>query len=264
MGLLVGAVRMRQSADVFGDSRFMTGLEVRGRGFKATDGVILGRIGRDLLRVEDDKHVLVVGPTRSGKGVGFVIPNALSWRGSLIILDIKRENFSLTAAHRRDELRNAVFLFSPGSPRSHRYNPLDFVRSQPGERATDLQKISEFLVPRGTSGTPMWQNEAKALLVGLLSYVLESEHYRGRRRIGEVLRLLRTQEDTAIVLNRVLEREPYLPRLARNSLAAFINKAEKERSGVRSELTSALKIWANPPDRRRYSRQRLRFAAAPA
>ena len=92
----------------------------------------------------------------------------------------------------------------------------------------------------------MWQNEAKALLVGLLSYVLESELYRGRRRIGEVLRLLRTQEDTAIVLNRVLEREPYLPRLARDSLAAFINKAEKERSGVRSELTSALKIWANP------------------
>ena len=92
----------------------------------------------------------------------------------------------------------------------------------------------------------MWQNEAKALLVGLLSYVLESELYRGRRSIGEVLRLLRTQEDTAIVLNRVLEREPYLPRLARDSLAAFINKAEKERSGVRSELTSALKIWANP------------------
>ena len=237
---------MRQTGDVFGDSRFMTGLEARGKGFRAKSGVILGGIGRDLLRVEDDKHVLVVGPTRSGKGVGFVIPNALSWKGSLIVLDIKRENHTLTAAHRRDCLRNAVFLFSPGSSRSHRYNPLDFVRSQPGERATDLQKIAEFLVPRGTSGTPMWQNEAKALLVGLLSYVLESELYRGRRRIGEVLRLLRTQEDTAIVLNRVLEREPYLPRLARDSLAAFINKAEKERSGVRSELTSALKIWANP------------------
>lgn len=246
VGLLIAAVRMRQTGDVFGDSRFMTGLEARGKGFRAKSGVILGRIGRDLLRVEDDKHVLVVGPTRSGKGVGFVIPNALSWRGSLIVLDIKRENHTLTAAHRRDCLRNAVFLFSPGSARSHRYNPLDFVRSQPGERATDLQKIAEFMVPRGTTGTPMWQNEAKALLVGLLSYVLESELYRGRRRIGEVLRLLRTQEDTAIVLNRVLEREPYLPRLARDSLAAFINKAEKERSGVRSELTSALKIWANP------------------
>ena len=246
VGLLIVAVRMRQSGDVFGDSRFMTRLEAKGKGFRAKGGVILGRIGRDLLRVEDDKHVLVVGPTRSGKGVGFVIPNALSWKGSLIVLDIKRENYTLTAAHRRDRLRNAVFLFSPGSARSHRYNPLDFVRSQPGERATDLQKIAEFVVPRGTSGTPMWQNEAKALLVGLLSYVLESELYRGRRRIGEVLRLLRTQEDTAIVLNRILEREPYLPRLARDSLAAFINKAEKERSGVRSELTSALKIWANP------------------
>lgn len=246
VGLLIVAVRMRQTGDVFGDSRFMTGLETRGKGFRAKSGVILGRIGRDLLRVEDDKHILVVGPTRSGKGVGFVIPNALSWRGSLIVLDIKRENHTLTAAHRRDCLRNAVFLFSPGSARSHRYNPLDFVRSQPGERATDLQKIAEFMVPRVTSGTPMWQNEAKALLVGLLSYVLESELYRGRRRIGEVLRLLRTQEDTAIVLNRVLEHEPYLPRLARDSLAAFINKADKERSGVRSELTSALKIWANP------------------
>lgn len=246
IGLLIVAVRARQSGDVFGDSRFMTGLEVKGKGFRAKGGIILGRFGRELLRVEDDKHVLVVGPTRSGKGVGFVIPNALSWQGSLLILDIKRENHTLTAAHRMNCLRNAVFLFSPGSARSHRYNPLDSVRKQPGERATDLQKIAEFLVPRSTSGTPMWQNEAKALLVGLLSYVIESEHYRERRRIGEVLRLLRTQEDTAIVLNRILECEPYLPRLARDSLAAFINKAEKERSGVRSELTSALKIWANP------------------
>ena len=165
----------------------MTRGEARARGFRTTGGVILGGLGRDLLCVDDDKHVLVVGPTRSGKGVGFVIPNALSWRGSLLILDIKRENHTLTAAHRQDCLGNAVFLFSPGSARSHRYNPLDFVRTQPGERATDLQKIAEFLVPRASSGTPMWQNEAKALFVGLLSYVLESELYRGRRRIGEVL-----------------------------------------------------------------------------
>ena len=130
VGLLIAAVRMRQTGDVFGDSRFMTGLEARGKGFRAKSGVILGGIGRDLLRVEDDKHVLVVGPTRSGKGVGFVIPNALSWKGSLIVLDIKREKHADGRAS-AGLLRNAVFLFSPGSSRSHRYNPLDFVRSQP-------------------------------------------------------------------------------------------------------------------------------------
>ena len=158
-----------------------------------------------------------------------------------------------------------MFLFSPGSARSHCYNPLDFVRSQPGERATDLQKIAEFLVPRASSGTPMWQNEAKALFVGLLSYVLESELYRGRRRIGEVLALLRTQEDTAIVLSRVLDREPYLPRLARDSLSAFINKAEGSApASVPIQPELGLEDLGKSADRRRNERERFRSEAAAA
>ena len=153
VGLLIAAVRMRQTGDVFGDSRFMTGLEARGKGFRAKSGVILGGIGRDLLRVEDDKHVLVVGPTRSGKGVGFVIPNALSWKGSLIVLDIKRENHADGRASAGTALGRRCERISRGTPHPPRSGPAAAGdRAEPaGDRNVSgefVQHGSEILVRR--------------------------------------------------------------------------------------------------------------------
>ena len=49
-------------------------------GFRKS-GYIFGRIGRLILRTKDDRHHLIIGPTRSGKGAGYVIPNALMHEG---------------------------------------------------------------------------------------------------------------------------------------------------------------------------------------
>ena len=104
-------------------------------------GHILGRFGRQILRVNDERHHLVIGPTRSGKGAGYVIPNALTHEGSMIVTDLKGEIFRSTAGYRKSK-GNQVFLFAPGSARTHRYNPLDFIRPDRGDRTTDIQNIA--------------------------------------------------------------------------------------------------------------------------
>jgi len=105
--------------------------------------IFLGRFdGRDV-RYSGPSHVYVNGPTRAGKSVGFVLPNALEWRGSLIGLDIKREMWAEIAAA-RVQMGQKVFLFSTGSEETHRRNTLDLVALWPA-RATDVANIARSL-----------------------------------------------------------------------------------------------------------------------
>src|SRR3546814_7042086 len=66
-------------------------------GLLGPDGVVLGKLNRDYLRHDGPEHVLCFAPTRSGKGVGLVVPTLLTWPGSAIVHDIKGENWQLTA-----------------------------------------------------------------------------------------------------------------------------------------------------------------------
>ena len=130
-----------------GDARFGSLAEADDARLFAKSGLILGKLGGQNLVSNDAAHVLVVGPTRSGKGVSFVVPNGLTWRGSMVVLDIKMENFA-KFGQARFAAGDAVFVFAPGSTKSHRYNPLDFVRPGP-EMATDCANIAGFLCGGG-------------------------------------------------------------------------------------------------------------------
>ena len=88
---------------------------IRTAGLFKPDGVVLGRFGRGYLRHDGPERVLCFAPTRSGKGVGLVIPTLLTWPGSAIVHDIKGENWTLTAGWRSRFGR--VLLFDPTSPR---------------------------------------------------------------------------------------------------------------------------------------------------
>src|SRR5215207_1115824 len=125
--MLAGGVAafLTRKPQLHGDARFARGGEIMKANLMARRGLILGRHSVSLLRNDDPTHVLVVGPTRSGKGVGFVIPNGLGWDGSLVCLDIKQENVKAFGAARQ-AAGDEVFVFAPGSTRTHRYNPLDF------------------------------------------------------------------------------------------------------------------------------------------
>ena len=112
--------------------------------------IFLGRFNGKDVRYSGASHIYVNGPTRAGKGVGFVLPNTLEWRGSLIGLDIKREMWAEIGAARAG-LGQRVFMFSPGSAESHCWNPLDLVSDWP-ERATDVANIARSLIPTPATG----------------------------------------------------------------------------------------------------------------
>ena len=121
-------LRARQATRVttYGSARWATPDEVREAGLLEPEGVHLGRLGRRHLRHDGPEHVLAFAPTRSGKGVGLVVPTLLSWLGSAIVHDIKGENWRLTAGWR--SRFSHCLLFNPTDPRSAAYNPLLEVR----------------------------------------------------------------------------------------------------------------------------------------
>src|SRR3546814_6519819 len=94
-------------------------------------GVFLGRHGSEYLRHDGPEHVMAFAPTRSGQGVGLVVPSLLSWTGSVVVHDIKGENWTLTAGWRARF--SPCLLFNPTVARSARYNPLLEVRPGPDE-----------------------------------------------------------------------------------------------------------------------------------
>ena len=112
--------------------------DVRGAGLFGQAGLFLGSFGGADLRHDGPEHVMAFAPTRSGKGVGLVVPTLLSWTGSAVIHDIKGENWELTAGWRAKF--SHCLLFDPTNPGSARFNPLLEVRKGPGE-VRDVQNI---------------------------------------------------------------------------------------------------------------------------
>ena len=120
------------------------------------------------------EHVLCYAPTRSGKGVGLVIPTLLSWGHSAVITDLKGELWSVTAGWRKVHAGNKVIRFDPASPKgSACWNPLDEIRMHDGLEVGDVQNLATLIVdPDGKGLRDHWQKTSQALLVGVILHVL--------------------------------------------------------------------------------------------
>jgi type IV secretion system protein VirD4 len=156
-GALFLAARPRRS--LHGDARFASQAEVARAGLlgdkrDGTPGILIGRHRGGFLSLPGQLSVMLSAPTRSGKGVGVVIPNLLNWPDSVVVLDIKGENHAITAGYRAAH-GQAVYAFSPfdDEARSHRWNPLSSVRSSPLHRVGDLLTIGQVFFPNDGSGT---------------------------------------------------------------------------------------------------------------
>ena len=240
-GVLAAAFLLTNPPTWYGDGRWATALEIGRAGLQKKKGLLLGKKGGTFLINDEPLHTLVAAPTRSGKGVGIVIPNLLTWNGSVVVLDIKLENYQLTAGWRRKH--QEVFLWSPMDARSACYNPLDFVSAKGPNRITDIQKLAQILLPRPEHGEKMWVNEAQSLFLGVALLVLDDPEMSST--LGQVYRILMADARLNKIAEEALD-NPELDTACHEALANFKNKAEKERSGVKSSLTSALALWANP------------------
>jgi type IV secretion system protein VirD4 len=263
------ALRRKSSAasTAHGSSRWATTNEIRKAGLVGEAGVVLcqtndarfratvdasgktkitsPRLG-SLVRHDGPEHVFCFAPTRSGKGVGLVVPTLLSWSHSVLVYDIKKENWALTAGWRRTFSR--TWRFEPTAMDSVRFNPLLEIRKGLSE-VKDTQNIADMLVdPTGDKDQKdHWQSTAHSLLSGTILHVLYAE---ADKTLAGVAAFLsdpsRSQFDT---LQRMLTTK-HLPTgphpVVAQAAREMLNKSENELSGVVSTALSCLTLYRDP------------------
>ena len=129
-------------------------------------GIIVGKHNNKLLKFQGQQFVALGAPTRSGKGVGIVIPNLLEWGGSCVVQDIKQECFDFTSKYRKEVLGQEVFLFNPFDIRTHRYNPLYYIDMNSGNADGDLQDLAGIIYPLSSKDV-FFDQQAQNLFIGL-------------------------------------------------------------------------------------------------
>jgi type IV secretion system protein VirD4 len=239
--------REARTAATYGSARWATASEVSAAQLIGADGVVLGRFGRLYLRHNGPEHVLCFAPTRSGKGVGLVVPTLLTWPGSCIVHDIKGENWNLTSGFRG--LHGRVLLFDPTNRRSAAYNPLMEVRRGEWE-VRDVQNIADVLVdPEGAlEKRNHWEKTSHSLLVGAILHVLYAEE--DKTLAGVANFLSDPKRPIEATLNAMMT-TAHLGRFGPHSVIAsaareLLNKSENERSGVLSTAMSFLGLYRDP------------------
>lgn len=231
----------KEPESIHGDAHWASEEEIKRANLRGTEGMLIGKDDKGLLVAPGFQHTLLFAPTGSGKGVGFVIPNLLYWKESVVVHDIKLENYELASGWRA-KMGQKVYVWSPANPDgfTHCYNPMDWVSSKPGQMVDDVQKMGNLIIPK----REFWENEARTLFVGIVLYLVAAPDK--VQSFGEVVRTIRSDDviyNLAVVLDTMgNEIHP----VSYMNLAAFLQKADKERSGVISTLSSGLELWANP------------------
>lgn len=244
--------RARQSRHVttYGSARWARHSEVDHAGLFGGSGVFLGRLGGRYLRHSGPEHVMAFAPTRSGKGVGLVVPTLLSWTGSTVVHDIKGENWQLTAGWRA-RFSHAL-LFNPTDPASAKYNPLIEVRRGEHE-VRDVQNIADILVdPEGAlERRNHWEKTSHALLVGAILHILYAEEEKTLARVATFLS--DPQRSFVATLRRMMTTNhlgtaeaPRVHPVVASAAREVLNKSENERSGVLSTAMSFLGLYRDP------------------
>ncbi|MBA7469706.1 Conjugal transfer protein TraG [subsurface metagenome] len=244
--LSVWRAKEAQQVTTYGSARWADAREVRRAGLLGTDGVVLGRFDGRYLRHDGPEHVLCFAPTRSGKGVGLVIPTLLTWPNSTIVHDIKGENFQLTSGWRARF--GPVLLFDPTNQASAAYNPLLEIRKGDCE-VRDAQNIADILVdPEGAlERRNHWEKTSHSLLVGAILHVLYAEADKTLAGVANFLsdpsRPIETTLNAMLATPHLGERvHPVVASASRE----LLNKSENERSGVLSTTMSFLGLYRDP------------------
>ncbi|HKS54537.1 MAG TPA: type IV secretory system conjugative DNA transfer family protein, partial [Steroidobacteraceae bacterium] len=249
--LIGGAFLLPRRRSLHGDARFAKRREIAVAGLLSSHGIVLGRIGRRCLMLGGQQGVALAAPPRSGKGVGVVVPNALTWPGSLVCIDIKKENWTLTAGYRQ-KCGQDCFLFDPFAEDGNtaHWNPFFYVSGDPHRRVNDLQRIADMLYPDPPNVDPFWTASARSLFLGIALYLFETPSL--PKTIGEVLRQGMASDDEGFGQHwkRVIEgrnkgRFPLSSQCVR-ALYDVIDLAPVTASSIRKTFTSRLDLWLNP------------------
>lgn len=212
-----------------------------------------------ILYHDGPEHVLCFAPSRSGKGVSLLLPTLFTWDGSLLMLDIKGEGWSLSSGWRKNYAGNIVLRFDPtdNTNQSAKYNPLAEIRIDPTDEdgtttsrdVADTQIIAQMLVdPDGRGLNDHWQKTSYALLVGVIIHLLYKHHATNQptptlAQVGEALsapdNLWLEMQDNGFYHGTAH------PQAALAALD-MVNRADRERSSVLSSAVSYLTLYRDP------------------
>ncbi|MBQ7262089.1 MAG: type IV secretory system conjugative DNA transfer family protein [Synergistaceae bacterium] len=265
------------AGDLYGSAQYAEIDQIREAGLlppkgKKGSGVYVGgwidpKDGRQYyLRHSGKEHVIALAPTRSGKGVGLVIPTLLSWEHSVVVLDIKGENWALTSGWRKQS-GHKVLRWDPTDAiegRSARYDPLEEIRIGTVYETSDVMNVATLLVdPDGKGVEGHWEQTARSLLIGAITHVI----YRARNegRVGNLSEVL--HELTSCAYNDMAEgwkqfehkqegdvfydptgavREEKCHPVVEQVANEMLNRAEEEASSVLSTAVAKLGLYTDP------------------
>ncbi len=205
------------------------------------------------LRDSGPSHVLCFAPTRSGKGVGLVLPTLLSWEASTLITDLKGELWELTAGWRQKYAKNKVIRFEPGNPHgSARWNPFDEIRLGSEYEASDISSLARIIVdPEGKGLEDHWARTAHDLLSGCIAHLL---YKREKDKVpANMYALDYMLADPKLPLKDLFEQMTKYEHtqkgphpIAATSAAKILTKPDNERGSVISTVQSHLEIYRDP------------------
>jgi type IV secretion system protein VirD4 len=204
------------------------------------------------LRHNGPEHVLAFAPTRSGKGIGLIIPTLLSWEQSVVIYDLKGENWALTSGWRK-QAGHKVLKFDPmdSARESARWNPLAEVRLGTVNEVADVQNIVHMVIdPDGKGIVEHWDKTSLMFLVGVVLYVLHTAKAKGRVGTLPDVAAAMTSEGgidklyTEMKENKVVKGESHP--VITGSAIDMMEKEERERGSVLSTAKTFFLLYADP------------------
>jgi type IV secretion system protein VirD4 len=253
--ILIRLLALRKSKthnDVHGTAHWMSFNDLKTTGiYRQKYGVYIGgfKDGSKLeyLKHNGPEHILAFAPTRSGKGIGLVIPTLLDWRESVIVLDIKGENWALTAGWREQYANNRVLKFDPTAPDgiSVKFNPLEEIRIGSDYEIGDVQNISMMIVDTEGKGLrDYWEKSSFSFISGLILYTIYRAKHEGKNypNLTDVYEVL-NRDDIGDLLNEMLKSNHKLISLVGREM---LNKASEELSGVVGSASSSLNLYVDP------------------
>lgn len=222
---------------------------------------------------EGSGHLITFAPTRAGKGTSQIIPNLISWRGSAIVIDVKGENYKLSAGYRKEKLGQRVIRFAPFEDEGECWNPIMCIRANPdatnptSEEEEDARYLTNLLIaPSGSKEDQFWENSAKNFLEGLILHVRTSlligaeelEKYSDiedeepefeamlrERSMQEVRRLLALNKDSfTSLLDAMMGSNRPIVKQAGSIMARLRGEAGKTAESILSVAMEQTSVWA--------------------
>ncbi|MBF0561553.1 MAG: type IV secretory system conjugative DNA transfer family protein, partial [Alphaproteobacteria bacterium] len=237
-----------ETGSAYGTAHWAKSRDLKGAGLFGSDGIVLGRHHGKLLRHQTDKHLLTLAPNRAGKGVSAIIPNLLTWPGSVLVIDPKGEN-AIVAARRRREMGQAVHVLDPWGITGLAcgcFNPLLALAPDSADLVEDAALLADGLVlPATKADDEFWNGEARSLIAGLVMHIVTTE-LPEHRHLGTLRHILTLgEQDFAELLEDMIDNHAASGLVARTA-QRLMQKTDRERSGVISTAQAQTHFLDSP------------------